>query len=98
VNRTCAACGAKVGKNAQRAYFRGVGGELSLLEVCPECEKNRVVRFVFSAVESNVAIRPFVAHLRKIAKAYEKLGKDDRHLSLQQAADILESGKVPSRS
>lgn len=89
----CPACGLPARKRAA-AVLLTASGALITAGVCPDCV-GRSVRIVASEKNVGPVLAPFARYLRQIAKAYE-LNDDGRHVGLSQAADILESGKVPA--
>jgi hypothetical protein len=86
----CAACGArcKLGDAVEAVVLSMPGVQ----RVCQECFRGALV---VVAPKLASALRPYSAHLRKLAKAYE-LNADERWVGLAQAADILDAGKVPA--
>jgi hypothetical protein len=93
----CAACGQKVSpKLARTAYVLGLP-EGHLYPVCPECAGRGVlVVSMQSEMGARFAAAPYASHFRRLAKAYQHSGDEVRSAIFEQAAGILESGRVPS--
>lgn len=78
-------------------------GTLAPVKVCTHCAARGLLLLAGdSSLSQRAALAPFVAYLRKIAKAYELASRDDKigtqSMGLAQAADILEAGRLPAQS
>jgi hypothetical protein len=93
----CAGCGAPATKHARRRFgFAWVLSAAGLHKrlVCRDCaSRSEPLVIALAAAHARTALVPYVAHLRRLAQAYE-LNADPRHVGLAQAADVLEGGRL----
>src|SRR3981081_928140 len=85
----CPVCG--LAMRAATPAHVNAGGELVKQIVCGECASGGVLIVgVGQALATRAVLSPYAAHLRKLAKAYG----GDRAIGLEQAADVLASGRA----
>lgn len=90
----CGACGEGLRSTKAVRAFVATFDVLDLRWVCAACAARGVVIVSAEASQRMAAVlRPFAAHLRRLAKPYEMNG-DGRAVGLLQAADVLESGRA----
>ncbi len=90
----CGACGGTLRTaDAVRAYV-ATFDVLDPRFVCAECARRGILVVMPAPAErARDVLRPFAAFIRRLAKPYE-LNGDARAVGLNQAADVLESGRA----